>query len=71
MFLIRKNSEGNPLIIWFNPPGLNAELTPTKARELAEQLQMVASCAEEEKDQDCWDAGITAVIHCQGRKSVI
>ena len=52
MFLIRKDSKGIPLIIWINPPGLEAELTPTKARELAEQLQMVASCAEEKEDRD-------------------
>ena len=51
MFLIRTDSKGNPLIIWINPPGLEAELTPTKARELAEQLRMVASCAEEGKDK--------------------
>ena len=51
MFLIRKDRQGNPLIIWVNPPGLNAELTPTRARELAEQLQTVASCAEENKDK--------------------
>ncbi len=47
MFLIHKDSQGHPLIIWVNPPGLDAELTPTKARELAEQLQEVASRAEE------------------------
>lgn len=49
MFLIQKDSKVNPLIIWINPPGLNAELTPTKARELSEQLKMVANCAEETK----------------------
>jgi hypothetical protein len=47
MFLIRTDRKGDPLIIWVNPPGLDAELTPTKARELAEQLQTVASCAED------------------------
>ncbi len=51
MFLIRKDRKGNPLIIWVNPPGLDAELTPAKARELAEQLQTVASCAEERIDK--------------------
>jgi hypothetical protein len=38
MILIRKDRKGDPLIIWVNPPGLDAELTPTRARELAEQL---------------------------------
>jgi|GEM_PF-5966849 len=51
MFLIRKDRQGDPLIIWVNPPGLDAELTPTRARELAEQLQTVASCAEERIDK--------------------
>ncbi len=46
MFLIQKDKKGDPLIIWINPPGLDAELTPTRARELAEQLQKVASRAE-------------------------
>lgn len=45
-FKFTVDCHGLPLVIWNNPPGLDAELTPDQLRKLAADLIEAATVAE-------------------------